>query len=112
MWSVLFAIELHLRPGDLLRVGLRPGAERLDGLPERVPEPGQLVLDARWYGRVLVRLTKPSRSRPRSVRVNIRWEMPLTRRLISLKRLAPSPSRTMMRMLHLSPTRARMARTA
>jgi hypothetical protein len=50
---VPFAIELHLRPGDMLRVSLRPGAERLDGLSERVPEPGQPVLDAWWYGRVL-----------------------------------------------------------
>src|ERR1700738_2328434 len=38
--------------------------------------------------------------------------MPPTIRLISLKRLGPSPSRTMIRMLHLSPTRASTELTA
>ena len=58
---------------------------------------------------VTVRSTRPSRSRLRSVRVSMRCEIPPTRRLISLKRRGPPLSRTTMRMLHLSPTRARMA---
>jgi NAD(P)H-dependent FMN reductase len=41
-----------------------------------------------------VRVTSPSRSNPRSVKVSIRCEIPPTIRLISLKRFGPSPSRT------------------
>src|SRR5258707_5639913 len=53
-----------------------------------------------------VRVTRPSRSSPRSVRVSIRCEMPPTMRLISLKRRGPLPSSMMTNTLHLSPTRA------
>src|SRR5260370_15052109 len=53
-----------------------------------------------------VRVTRPSRSRPRSVSVSIRCEMPPTMRLISLKRRGPSPSSMMTNTLHLSPTLA------
>src|SRR5260370_26551105 len=53
-----------------------------------------------------VRVTRPSRSSPRSVRVSIRCEMPPIMRLSSLKRFGPSPSIMMTNTLHLSPTRA------
>ena len=58
-----------------------------------------------------VRVMSPSRSRPRSVRVSIRCEMPPTMRLISLKRRGPPPSSMMTNTLHLSPTRARIEAT-
>ena len=60
----------------------------------------------------IVRVTRPSRSNPRKVKVSIRCEMPPTARLISLKRLGPAPSITMMSTLHLSPTRAKQPLTA
>src|SRR6202011_795040 len=58
-----------------------------------------------------VRVTRPSRSSPRSVRVSIRCEMPPTMRLISLKRRGPLPSSMITNTLHLSPTRARIEAT-
>src|ERR1700761_1325783 len=58
-----------------------------------------------------VRVTRPSRSRPRKVSVSIRCEMPLIMRLISLKRFGPSNSIMMTKTLHLSPTRARIEAT-
>src|ERR1700688_3747296 len=58
-----------------------------------------------------VRVTRPSRSSPRSVSVSILCEMPPTMRLISLKRRGPSPSSIMTNTLHLSPTRARIEAT-
>src|SRR6266446_3314693 len=55
-----------------------------------------------------VRVTRPSRSSPRSVRVNIRCEMPPIIRFNSLKRRGPPLSSMMTSTLHLSPTRARI----
>src|SRR6185436_5461517 len=59
-----------------------------------------------------VRVTMPSRSRPRSVKVSMRCEMLPSALRISLKRRAPSPSSPTTRMVHLSPTRARTSLTA
>src|ERR1700733_7700401 len=59
----------------------------------------------------IVRVTSPSRSRPRKVSVSIRCETPPIRRLISLKRFGPSNSTMMTKTLHLSPTRARIEAT-
>ena len=53
-----------------------------------------------------VRVTSPSRSSARKVRVNMRCEMPPTSRLISLNRLGPLPSRFTTSTVHLSPMRA------
>src|SRR5260221_5710009 len=53
-----------------------------------------------------VRVTRPSRSRPRSVNVNIRCEMLPSARRISLTRFGPSPSTPTTNTVHLSPTRA------
>src|SRR3981081_2943340 len=58
-----------------------------------------------------VRVTRPSRSSPRSVRASIRCEMQPPTRLISLKRRGPLPSSMMTNTLHLSPTRARIEAT-
>src|ERR1051326_8158557 len=52
-----------------------------------------------------VRVTRPSRSRPRRVSVSMRCEMPPIERLSSLKRFGPSPSRVTTSTDHLSPTR-------
>src|SRR6266568_5287779 len=60
----------------------------------------------------IVRVTSPSRSSPRTVRVSMRWEMPSTERRSSPKRLAPSPRTPTTSTLHLSPTRLRTSRTA
>ena len=54
-----------------------------------------------------VRVTRPSRSSARSVRVSMRCEMPPTSRLISLNRLGPLPSRLTTSTVHLSPILAR-----
>ena len=59
-----------------------------------------------------VRVTSPSRSSPRRVKVSIRCEMPAIIRLISLKRRGPSPKSMITNTLHLSPTRARIDATA
>src|SRR5712672_4404571 len=59
-----------------------------------------------------VRVTRPSRSRPRSVNVNIRCEMLPSARRISLKRFGPAPSSPTTSTVHLSPTRARTSLTA
>src|SRR5215470_3576543 len=59
-----------------------------------------------------VRVTRPSRSRPRSVSVNIRCEMLPSARRISLKRFGPSPSTPTTSTVHLSPTRASISLTA
>src|SRR5260370_25672766 len=59
-----------------------------------------------------VRVTRPSRSRPRSVSVNIRCEMLPSARRISLKRFGPSPSTPTTSTVHLSPTRANISLTA
>src|SRR5712671_6828863 len=59
-----------------------------------------------------VRVTRPSRSRPRSVNVNIRCEMLPSARRISLKRFGPSPSTPTTSTVHLSPTRASISLTA
>ena len=54
-----------------------------------------------------VRTTSPSRSRLRSVRVSMRWEMPPSMpRWRSLKRCVPSPSTEITSTLHLSPMRS------
>src|SRR5882757_124694 len=58
-----------------------------------------------------VRVTRPSRSSPRSVKVNIRCEMPPIIRFNSLKRRGPPLSSMMTSTLHLSPTRARIEAT-
>jgi hypothetical protein len=54
---------------------------------------------------VTVRLTRPSRSRLRKVRVSIRWDTLSIRRCSSLKRTGPSPSSPMTITVHLSPMR-------
>ena len=59
-----------------------------------------------------VRVTSPSRSRPRRVRVSMRCDIPPTRRFISLKRFGPSPSSMTISTLHLSPTLASTPLTA
>src|SRR6266849_600599 len=58
------------------------------------------------------RVTRPSRSRPRSVNVSIRCEMLPSARRISLKRFGPSPSTPTTNTVHLSPTRANISLTA
>src|SRR3990170_968757 len=55
---------------------------------------------------VTVRLTRPSRSRLRSVSVSIRCDTLGISRLSSLNLLDPSPSVTTTRTVHLSPIRA------
>src|SRR5580704_9014623 len=59
-----------------------------------------------------VRVTSPSRSSPRSVNVSIRCEMLPSARRTSLKRFGPSPSTPTTKIVHLSPTRARISLTA
>src|SRR5882724_3530065 len=59
-----------------------------------------------------VRVTSPSRSSPRSVKVSIRCEMPPILRFSSLKRCGPSISIMITNTLHLSPTRASTDATA
>jgi hypothetical protein len=59
-----------------------------------------------------VRASRPSRSRLRSARVNMRCEMPASARFRSLKRSGPSPRLTMTSTLHVSPTRVRISRVA
>src|SRR5437763_14395042 len=59
-----------------------------------------------------VRVRRPSRSRPRKVRVSIRCEMPPIERRNSLNRNGPPPSRVTTRTDHLSPTRASTSLTA
>src|SRR3569833_1748865 len=60
----------------------------------------------------IVRVTSPSRSRPRKVSVSIRCEMKPILRFSSLKRIGPSISILMTSTLHLSPTRASTDATA
>src|SRR4051794_6259101 len=60
----------------------------------------------------MVRVTSPSRSRPRKVSVSIRCEMLPSARRISLKRFGPLPSSLTTRMVHLSPTRDSTSLTA
>ena len=59
-----------------------------------------------------VRRTRPSRSKPRSVVVSIRCEIPSTLRRSSLNRWGPAPSSAMTPTLHLSPTRFSTSRAA
>src|SRR5829696_5101749 len=59
-----------------------------------------------------VRVTSPSRSSPRRVKVSIRCEMPPILRLSSLKRCGPAISIMITNTLHLSPTRASTEATA
>src|SRR5262245_5068354 len=59
-----------------------------------------------------VRVTSPSRSSARSVKVSIRCEMLPSARRSSLKRLGPSPSVPTTSTVHLSPTRASTSLTA
>src|SRR2546430_5334821 len=59
-----------------------------------------------------VRVTSPSRSSARSVKVSIRCEMLPSARRSSLKRLGPSPSTPTTSTVHLSPTRASTSLTA
>src|ERR1051326_2876505 len=59
-----------------------------------------------------VRVTSPSRSRSRKVKVSIRCEMLPSVRRISLKRFGPWPSSLTTRMVHLSPTRDSTSLTA
>src|SRR5712671_1367895 len=59
-----------------------------------------------------VRVTSPSRSRPRKVSVSIRCEMLPRARRISLKRFGPLPSSPTTRIVHLSPTRDSTSLTA
>src|SRR5262245_47227597 len=59
-----------------------------------------------------VRVTRPSRSRHRSVKVSIRCEMLPSARRSSLNRLGPSPSVLTTSTVHLSPTRASTSLTA
>lgn len=56
-----------------------------------------------------MRVTIPSRSSPRSVRVSMRCEMPSMDRRSSLKRFFPSPRNAMTRTLHFAayPARSR-----
>jgi len=56
----------------------------------------------------IVRVTMPSRSRPRSVRVSICCEIPAVLRLMSLNRREPSRNSMTTSMLHFSPMRARI----
>src|SRR3977135_1311695 len=60
----------------------------------------------------MVRVTRPSRSKPRNVKVSMRCEMLAMARRSSLKRLGPSPSMDTTSTLHLSPTRSRTSLTA
>ena len=98
--------------GDMFHMTLRPLAERFDSVPQRPAQLGQLVVHTRRNCRELRSFHQASRSNPRSVRVSILCEMPPTIRLISLKRFGPLPSSTMIRTLHLSPTRASTELTA
>src|SRR6266478_7148922 len=59
-----------------------------------------------------VRVTRPSRSRPRSVKVSIRCEMLPSARRSSLNRFRPSPSTVTTSTVHLSPIRASTSLTA
>src|SRR5262245_14620481 len=59
-----------------------------------------------------VRVTRPSRSSARSVKVSIRCEMLPSARRISLNRFGPSPSVPTTSTVHLSPTRASTSLTA
>src|SRR5205814_8385376 len=59
-----------------------------------------------------VRVTSPSRSSARRVKVSIRCEMLPSARRSSLKRLGPSPSVPTTSTVHLSPTRASTSLTA
>src|SRR6516165_4170134 len=59
-----------------------------------------------------VRVTRPSRSRHLSVKVNIRCEMLPSARRSSLNRFGPSPSVLTTSTVHLSPTRASTSLTA
>src|SRR5215471_1835436 len=59
-----------------------------------------------------VRVTRPSRSSARSVKVSMRCEMLPSARRSSLNRLGPSPKTPTTSTVHLSPTRARTSLTA
>src|SRR5256886_8795776 len=59
-----------------------------------------------------VRVTRPSRSSPLSVKVSIRCEMLPSARRSSLNRFGPSPSVLTTSTVHLSPTRASTSLTA
>ena len=56
--------------------------------------------------------TNPSRAKPFSVNVSMRWEMPYTLRFSSLKRCGPPLRLDTMSMLHVSPTLFRKSRAA
>ncbi len=58
----------------------------------------------------MVRVTMPSRSRPRSVTVSILAVMPSMALCSSVNRMVPWPSRSMAYIDHLSPTRWRTSR--
>src|ERR1700681_2928418 len=60
---------------------------------------------------VTLRVTRPSRSNPRSVSVNIRCDTPGTARRISENRREPSFKDITISTLHLSPTRPRISLT-
>src|ERR1700687_1614660 len=60
---------------------------------------------------VTLRVTRPSRSNPRSVSVNIRCDTPGTARRISENRREPSFSDMTTSTLHLSPIRPRISLT-
>ena len=76
-----------------------------------MPELGEFVVDPWWNCRKIVRVTSPSRSSPRNVRVSMRCEMPPILRLSSLKRLGPSASIITISTVHLSPTRDKIELT-
>src|SRR5579862_7091370 len=101
------AVELRAGLGDFRLIAQRPGAERRDRLQQVAAERGQRIIDPRRNGGNTVRVTRPSRSSPRSVRVSMRCEMPPIERRNSLKRSGPSPSRLTTRTDHLSPIRDR-----
>ena len=67
----------------------RPLDQRAHELTQRRAEWCERVLDARWDFGVDRAPTSPSRSRPRSVTVNMRWLMPSTWPRSSLKRSGP-----------------------
>jgi len=92
---------------DLGQVAVRPGDQLADRVEEGTPHGGERVLDPGGMTGWMVRVTMPSRSRPRRVTVSILAVMPSMARCSSLNRMVPCPSRSIAYTDHLSPTRCR-----
>ena len=107
----LLLIEAAAGVLNCVLVPPRPGTKPADRRQQGMRRVGSVRTRAGTVGKTL-RVTSPSRSSPRSVKVSIRCEILPSERRNSLKRLGPFPSMMTTRTVHLSPTRDSTSLTA